>query len=137
MSLIPLNTNPSRSQLLQFGVAWALFFGGAAALTAWRGSPAAAWPISALAIVPPLVGWVFPSVLRVLYVALSVITFPIGFAISQVILAVIYFLVLTPIGLALRWLKPGFFPTAPQPSVVTYWHDRPGPRPDADSFKTY
>jgi hypothetical protein len=137
MSLIPLNTNPSRSQLLQFGVAWALFFGGAAALAAWRGSPALAWPLGALAIVLPLVGSVFPSVLRVLFVAVSLVTFPIGFAVSQVILAVVYFLVLTPIGLVLRWLKPGFFPTAPDKSLPTHWRPRSEPRPAADYFKTY
>jgi hypothetical protein len=137
MSLIPLNTNPSRSQLLQFGVAWCVFFGGAAALAAWRGSPVLAWPLGALAIVVPLVGSVVPSVLRVLYVALSVVTFPIGFAVSQVVLAAVYFLVLTPIGLVLRWLKPGFFSSAPEKSLSTYWRSRPEPRPAADYFKTY
>ena len=137
MSLIPLNTNPSRSQLLQFGVAWCASFGGAAALAAWRGSPALAWPLGAIATILPLVGSVFPSVLRVLFVALSVVTFPIGFAVSQVILAVVYFLVLTPIGLVLRWLKPGFFSTAPEKSLPTYWRSRSAPRPAADYFKTY
>ncbi len=137
MSLIPLNTNPSRSQLLQFGVAWTLFFGGAAAITAWRESPALAWPLGALAIVLPLVGLVFPSVLRVLFVGLSVVTFPIGFAVSQIVLAAVYFLVLTPIGLVLQWLKPGFFPTTPDKSLPTYWRVRPEPRPAADYFKTY
>lgn len=137
MSLIPLNTNPSRSQLLQFGMAWVVFLGVAGALAAWRGSPTVAGSLGALAIVLPLVGLVFPGVLRAVFVAVSVVTFPIGFAVSQIILATIYFLVLTPIGLVLRWLKPGFFPTAPDKSLPTYWQPRPEPRPATDYFKTY
>lgn len=137
MSLIRLNTNPSRSQLLQFGMAWFVFLGGSAALAAWRGSPTVAGSLGALAIVLPLVGLVVPGVLLAVFVAVSVVTFPIGFAVSQVILAAIYFLVLTPIGLVLRWLKPEFFPTAPDKSLLTYWQPRPEPRPATDYFKTY
>ncbi len=137
MSLIRLNTRPSRRQLIQFGAAWAVFFLLAALFAAWRGAPVSPWWILALALIPPLIGWLFPGFLRLLFVALAVVTFPIGFVVSHLILAALYYLVLTPIGLILRCFKPELFPKRPDPSLPTYWHSRTGARKPGDYLKPY
>lgn len=137
MSLLRLNTDPSRRQLLQFGVAWVVFSLLAALITAWKPGPVAPWLLCLLAVIPPLIGWMVPGFLRVLFIALSVVTFPIGFVVSHLILAVLYYGVLSPTGLILRWVKPGFFPKRPDPSLPTYWHSRTGTRMPTDYFKPY
>ena len=137
MSLIRLNTRPSLRQLFQFGIAWVVFFALAALFAAWRGSPVSPWWILALALIPPLIGWIFPGFLRGLFVVLAVVTFPIGFVVSHLILAALYYLVLTPTGLILRLVKMGLFPKRPEPSLPTYWHSRSGARKPGDYFKPY
>lgn len=137
MSLIRLNTDPSRRHLIQFGIAWVVFFALVALFAAWRGAPASPRLILALALIPPLIGWIFPDFLRGLFITLAVVTFPIGFVVSHLILAALYYLVLTPIGLILRCVKPGFFAKRPDPSLPTYWHSRAGARKPGDYFKPY
>jgi hypothetical protein len=137
MSLIRLNTQPSRRHLIQFGVAWVVFFLLLAILTARKSSPEALWMLGLLAVLPPLIGCLFPGFLRLLYVALAVVTFPIGYVVSHGILAVLYYLVITPTGLLLRLTKPGFFPKKPDPSLATYWYTRTSSRPPKDYFKPY
>jgi hypothetical protein len=137
MSLIRLNIQPSRRHLIQFGVAWVVFFLLLAILTVGKSAPEALWMLSLLAIVPPLIGCWFPGFLRLLYVALAVMTFPIGLVVSHGILAALYFLILTPTGLLLRLIKPGFFPKKPDSSILTYWHTRTASRTPSDYFKPY
>jgi hypothetical protein len=137
MSLVRLNTQPSRRQLIQFGVAWATFFLLAALFAAWRSALVSPWLLAVIAILPPLMGWIFPSFLRILYIGLAVITFPIGLVVSHLILAALYYLVLSPIGLILRGVKLGFFPKRPDPSSPTYWVSRTKTRTRNDYFKPY
>lgn len=137
MSLLRLNTRPSKSQLIQFGIAWIVFFLLLALVASWRGASVPPWPMVALALFPPLIGWVFPGFLRVLFIAMSIVTFPIGFVVSHLILAALYYLVLSPIGLILRVVKPGFFPKNPDASLPTYWHSRTRIRERNDYFKPY
>lgn len=137
MSLLRLNTQPSRRQLIQFGAAWIVFFALAALFAASRGAPVSPWWILALALIPPLIGWIIPGFLRLLFITLAVITFPIGFVVSHLILAALYYLVLSPIGLILRWFKPELFPKRPDPSLPTYWHSRTVTRKPGDYFKPY
>lgn len=137
MSLLRLNTRPSRRQLIQFGIAWLVFFLLAALFTAWRGAPVSPWWILALALIPPLIGWIFPGFQHFLFITLAVVTFPIGFVVSHLILAAIYYLVLTPTGIILRFVKPGFFPKRPEPALPTYWQSRTGARKPGDYLKPY
>lgn len=103
MSALSINLNPSPRHLRQFGVIWLVFFGVLAALT-WRRS--GSWPasaaIGAVALVPPLAGMIWLPVLRWCYISLTILTFPIGFVLSHVVLAIVFYLVITPIGLIMR-----------------------------------
>lgn len=137
MSLIRLNTRPSPRQLIQFAIAWTVFFLLIALFYAWRNPSAPPWPLVALALIPPLIGSIFPGFLRILFVALSAITFPIGFVLSHLVLAALYYLVLSPTGVILRIFKLGFFPKRPDSSLTTYWHSRTRTRERNDYYKPY
>ena len=54
------------------------------------------------ALVVPVVGWASPAFMRLVYLALSYAAWPVGYVVSHVILAAVYYLVLTPIGLIMR-----------------------------------
>jgi hypothetical protein len=72
-----------------------------------------------------------------LYVVLTLVAFPIGFVLSHVLIAVIYYLVITPIGLLFRLVGRDAMLRRPDPSLPSYWHARPTSRPAASYFKLY
>lgn len=133
MSLVRINRHPSRRQLVVFGAAWLIFL-SAIAFSLWlKHRPIAAETVGAAALVVPALGAVFPRGLAALYVGLSYATFPIGWVVSHAVLAVIYFLVLTPLGWLMRLggynpLARGFVHTAP-----SYWRARP-PEPKPETY---
>jgi hypothetical protein len=71
------------------------------------------------------------------YVGLMVVAMPIGFVISHVLIAAIYYLVITPIALAFRLMGRDVIGKKLDPKAATYWHDRGAPRPAASYFKLY
>jgi hypothetical protein len=105
MSLISINTNPSGKQLAVFGATWLVVFGAAGVMLLRRGAPLpavlAVW-IAAAAV--PVVGAVLPRLLRGVYVGMSYAAMPIGVVVSFLLLAAVYYLLLTPIGLVMRLL---------------------------------
>ena len=74
---------------------------------------------------------------RALFQLLSVVAFPIGFVISHVLMAAIFYLVLTPIGLCFRLVGRDALGRKLEPNRASYWHDR-GPNRDLSAyFKLY
>ena len=135
MSLIRINTRPSARQLLVFALAW-LVFVGLLGLAQWsKARPAAAIICWAVALGVPAIGAAWREGLRLLYVGLSYATFPIGFVVSSVVLVVIYYAVLTPIGLILRVCRHD--PLQRGARADSYWHKRPGPRSPASYFRQH
>jgi hypothetical protein len=130
VSLIRLNRHPSRRQLAIFGVAW-FVFGALVSIGLWRrGHQETALSAAALSVAVPLIGIGVPDALRWLYVGLSYATYPIGFVVSHLVLAVVYFGVVTPIGLVMRLC--GYDPLERKfdPKLTSYWkprRDRPTP----------
>ncbi len=135
MSLLRLNRDPTGKQLLVFGVAWALFVGGLALSQEWRGHPSLALGLGALALGVPLAGLAWPRGLRHLFVGLSYATYPVGFVVSHVVLALLYYLVLTPIGLLLKLCRHDPLARRFDPAAPTYWQQRDNPKPPASYLR--
>src|SRR5689334_9550650 len=104
--MIPLNLKPTERQLRLFGGVWLpLFLALLGGLWLWRhgsGWMSAAVAVSIVAIVSAVVGWIAPRAMRPVFVGLILITWPIGWVVSHVILAVIFFGVMTPLGWIMR-----------------------------------
>lgn len=123
--MIRIERNPTRRQLRLFGLSLLVFFcllGGI-----WwsrTGSVVGAGVFWAIGLAVPALGEVWPSGLRIVYLAVSYATFPIGWGVSHFILALVYYLVLFPIGLILR-LK-GYDPMHRRfdRSAKSYWTPR-------------
>jgi len=134
MSLIRIDRNPSRKQLNVFGVIWLCFFAVVGAIVLNKsGSTTIATIIWVLAATIPAIGWAVPAFMRIVFVAMAYAAFPIGFVVSHLILVIIYYLVLTPIGIIMRLF--GYDPMNRQfeKTAETYW----SPRTQEDNQDTY
>ncbi len=134
MSVIQVNRDPSRRQLNQFGGLWLVFFSFFGALAYFRaGLPGLAVGLWVAAVVVPVAGWLVPRFMRLVFVGMSLLAWPIGFVVSHVILAAVYYLVLTPIGLAMRVVGYDPMHRRLDREATTYWVERDG-APDARRY---
>jgi hypothetical protein len=83
----------------------------------------------------PAAGLFNRGIIRGAFVGLSFATYPIGVVVSHVVLALVYFLVLTPVGLTMRLfghdpLRRGF-----DKDLDTYWQPRDEQRTTESYFK--
>ncbi len=125
MSLIRINREPSRRQLAIFAVGWTLSL----ALIGWL-FPLQMGDISLrdicwiLAVVVPAIGLAVPGFLKGTYLVSAYAALPIGLVVSYLILGVIYYLVLTPVGLLLKLRRYDPLNRRFEPRLDTYWIER-------------
>jgi hypothetical protein len=133
--MIPINRNPTRSQLRWFAaLVFPLFWGWIAFLVYRRaGLPRVAFAIAGVAVAISLVGLVSPAFMRRVWIGMMVGLSPIGWVMSHLILAVIYYLVVTPIGLALRAAGRDPLHRRFDRAAKSYWIDR-GPKPEVERY---
>ena len=111
MPLIELNVNPTDRQLRQFAgivipllaVLWRPCSGGE--LPAARRASGCLCPAVAPRGSLHLVVFLRPALARPIYVGWMYAAYPIGWVIGHVVIGVVFFLVLTPIGLVMRALR--------------------------------
>ncbi len=127
MAAIDLNLNPGRTDLRVFGAAALVAFGTLAALTHWhwQGPEWLSVGLGALAVLSGLLALVAPAANRPLYVVLMIAVYPIGLVVSYIVLAVVFFGILTPVGLVFRLIRRDELRRRFDPDASTYWVDRP------------
>jgi hypothetical protein len=145
--LVQLDLRPDSRQLRQFGFIALAAFGLLGVLILWKGGlvgfrfGSAARPIAVgmwvLGAASALLSLVWPQGNRPLFVALSVLAFPIGFLVSHVVLAVLFFGILTPVGLLLRLLRYDPLDRAFQKDRRSYWVDLPEATGQRDYFRQF
>jgi hypothetical protein len=102
--MLPINRNPSPRELRSFARLWLpLFVAVLGGVVWWRAEslPAAlaVWIAGGFVAASVLAS---PHVARIVFVGLITITYPIGLAISTVVLAFMFYAVFTPIGFIMR-----------------------------------
>ena len=103
MAIIQINRDPSKRQLNQFGFVWLGFLTLFGVMAWWKfGRPDVAKGLWVAAVAVPVVGWLVPAFMRLVFLGMSYLAWPIGFVVSHVILGLVYYLVLTPVGLVMR-----------------------------------
>ena len=134
MSLIRLNTRPSKGSLRTFGVL-SLVFLAAIGVHAWRGGGhgAALALFAAGALAGALMAF-RPNWLRPAYLAASYASYPIGFAVSFVILTGAFYLLFTPAGILLRLCGHDALSRRWDRKRTSYWEPRTGPKPAKSYF---
>lgn len=143
MALVEIDWKPTPKMLRSFGLIAIVGFGVLGALAYWQafvfgamsaetGVPTA-YVLWGLAAYCGLFGVVAPTVVKPVYLILTVVTFPIGFVFSYVVMGVVYYLVLLPIGLVFKLVGRDAMTRKFDPSAKTYWVTRKPP----DSMKRY
>ena len=137
MSLVRINRNPSRRELAVFGLCWLAFFALLALAALARSRQGSAALLAALAVLVPLAGRIWPAGMRLVYLAMAYLAFPIGLVVSFLILAAVYYLVLTPTGLVMRLV--GYDPMQRRfdPQARSYWSPRESPRDPGRYFRQF
>ena len=104
MSLIKIDRNPPVRELRKFGLIWFPLFCGVLGAVLYHKTGLLPLSITVWCLAAPaiILGAVKPPWMRPIFLGLMYLTFPIGFVISHVMLAVIYYGVFTPIGLLMR-----------------------------------
>jgi len=132
--MISVQWNPEKKQLRQFAGIW---FPAFCALVGWSiARKTGHWHEVeigwALAGVLSLLGLFFPPLIRPIFVGLILLTYPIGWVVSHVLLGLIFYGVVTPIGLFLRASGHDSLDLKP-PQGLTMWK-RPVGKTDAASY---
>ncbi len=134
MSLIELRTEASKKELAWFGLLLLAFL-GLVGLVVWRatGSLTAPRYIWAAGVVLATVYYLVPPLRRPMFKGWMYAAYPIGWVVSHVLLAVIYFGILTPIGLFMRLF--GYDPMERKfdKGTASYWVERER-NPDVSTY---
>jgi len=126
MSLVHIDRNPSPRKLHVFGLGWLAMLGVIGGIMWHRGyvSLTGVSIIWAVGVTVPAVGYFVPAVLRWTHLGLSYLTWPIGFVLSHVILALVYYGVFTPVGLLMRLVRYDPMERRFDSERESYWVER-------------
>ena len=122
MALLEINRNPSRRDLAWFGVVLMLFLAVVGAMIGRAlHSDVARNVLWGAGIVFAIAYYAVPPLRRPMFVGWMYAAYPIGWGVSHVLLGLVYFGVVTPIGLLMRAV--GHDPMARRfdRSAPTYW----------------
>jgi hypothetical protein len=124
--MIDLNLNPSRKELKWFSIGLVIFSG----LVGWfvyHKSGSMGWTLGVAGTIAALglIGCAIPTVARWVYVPWVLAAYPIGWTVSHVLLGVIFYLIVTPMGLLMRLLGRDPMQRKFDPDARTYWISRP------------
>ena len=127
--MMSLNWDPTRSVLRQFAALGFLVLAAMAATGHYRGgSPTRVALLAAAAVALALAGWLRPAMLRLPYVLLTLAVRPLGIVMSHVILLILFYGIITPLGLVARLFSRDPLALRWDDRVRSYWRDRPPPR---------
>jgi hypothetical protein len=124
---------PNRRELRKFGLVVGGVFGALGLLLLARGRTSAPWFL-APGTVLLFFGALWPRVLKPVYIVWMSLAIVLGFAVSQVILTLVFFLVFAPLGLVARCAGRDFLNRKLDPQAASYWvrRERRGNQSPAD-----
>jgi hypothetical protein len=135
MPLVELKKDATLGELRTFGCVWApLTF----VLLAWARGGETGWELAVAAVAAFMaIAWVKPRWLKPVYLAWRGLAFPLAWLTAHMVLAAVFFLLITPIGWILRAV--GYDPLARQfdREAQSYWTPRPPDNDPQRSFRPY
>jgi hypothetical protein len=129
---------PAPRTLRQFAGLWLVFFGGLGGwLAVGRAQLTAGCLLAGLALVVGCLGLAKPLALRWVFVAWMLLAFPIGWAVSRVLLAATFYGVFTPAGLVFRLLSRDVLARKRDPKQSSYWAAKSTPADVRGYFRPF
>ena len=129
---------PTARALRQFAAAWLVFFLAVGVYRyVVRGQHQAGIAIGAMAIVFGVTGLIKPAAVRWLFVGATVLTFPIGWVVSQIMLAVMFYGIITPLAVLFRIRGRDLLSRKPAPNRPSFWTPKHTPEDMGAYFRQY
>jgi hypothetical protein len=138
-----IDFNPTPRQLRQFAFAALVVLPLAAWLFCgrpwgdqWQASHA--WLIGSLAAAGALLvvlSYAAPRLARPAFIGMSLLAFPIGLVVGEVMMAAVYFLVFTPVALLFRLIGRDALDRKSDPHAESYWRPKAQPRDTVSYFR--
>lgn len=145
--MIELNLNPPPKTLRTFGLIGVIGFALIGAMFFWQfgigklpshdAARTTAYVLWALAAYCGVFAAIAPAAVKPIYVVLTIVTFPIGLVVSFLVMAVVYYLVLTPVGLVFKLIGRDSMTRRFDPSAETYWIERRRPESVRRYFRQF
>jgi hypothetical protein len=136
--VVSLLFNPADRVTQLAGIALPLLF-GLTGLAAGSGLalPAVLGAVCGIGVVGALLIWIAPPLGRRLYVGWMYAAAPVGWTISHVVLALVYYLVLTPVGLLVRLFGRDPMQRSLDTKAASYWIERKAQPEPARYFRQF
>ena len=146
-NMIELNLRPEPRTLRQFGFIAFVGFGLLAAF-AWRewfifaiglgeAREIVAGALAGLAVFSGLLSLVYPRANLPIYVGLTLVSYPIGFVLSYVIMGTLFYGLITPVGLIFKLTGRDPMHRKFEPNVESYWTPATATRAKERYFKQF
>ncbi len=124
MQFKDIDRNPSKRLLRQFSALLIVIVGGMGAYRLEHGGrPSICYAVIGAAVTIGLLGLALPIAVRRIYVGWNILAFPIGWAVSKVVLALAYFSIFTFIAILFRLFGRDKL-ILRKPAGTTYWTER-------------
>ncbi|MFZ2148664.1 MAG: SxtJ family membrane protein [Sedimentisphaerales bacterium] len=139
MSLVEINWHPKRKQLRSFGKIALIVTAIISLLLYVLKGAAIPWALAIFAVgfTIFLSSLISSRVTRMIYVVLTAVTFPIGLAVSFLLLAIFYFLLLAPLGLIFRLIGRDTLCRKFDSTAESYWLSRREPENPEQYFHQF
>lgn len=138
MTLIEINWNPHRRELRMFAIALTCLCVLVGVFSMQRG--ASGLLLSSLfgvALVVLCVAWLAPHSMRPVYLLWMLLFYPLRWLVSCLLIAVVYYLVITPVGLIIRLSGRKLIEKRFDSETSTYWKSKTETRSPQDYFRQF
>jgi hypothetical protein len=147
MKLIDIDLRPDKRQLRHFGLIGLAALGVLGSLILWKGS-LFGFPLGdttgtvvgilwGAGILLGLLAAIVPGGLHPFYVALATLTYPIGYVVSHVVVALLFYGVITPIGLVFKAIGRDPLNRRMEENAESYWVDHRQPLDKSRYFRQF
>jgi hypothetical protein len=127
---------PSAKKLRQFAALWLVFFVGLALFRLWHGrQDVETAALAALGVTIGTLGLARPPAIRFVYTGWMIAAFPIGWTVSRVMLAALFYGVFTPVAVLFRAIGRDPLALRRRGDLETYWTAKPGVADSRDYFR--
>ena len=128
------NIKSTGKELKEFGITIGVILLLLGAFALWRGKEISAYLLGIGALFIAL-GLVFPAVLKPLQKVWMSFSIIIGFFVSRVVLFILFYAVLTPMGLITKLLGKDILDQKIDKNLPSYWHDVPAGPKDKKTYE--
>lgn len=128
--------NPTSRTLRQFAGAWFVVFLAAGLRQFVHGHKMAGVAFALIAAIG-IAGMLKPPLLKHLFIGATILAFPFGWIVTQLVLAIMFYLIFTPIALISRWRRRNPLQLRRQADRSSYWVPRGGPPPPEKYLKQF